>query len=130
MSSADRPLDRMDAAPLQQAAGRWRQLVDQNFRVAEDLAQEAVAAARAAALRRLDLRLDERQRDLKRSHTRELALLPASGPARAAAIDRHVEDLVQVQREKERLSRAISHATPRLVAAMAVRLLRARDASA
>jgi len=130
ISGSDKPLDRMDSAPLQQAADRWRVLVEQNFEIAEELAQQAVISERTAALVRLETRLDERQRDVKRSHARELALLPEGGGARKEAIDRHVDDLVQLRREKKRLSQAIENATPRLVGAIAVRLMRAKEASA
>lgn len=130
MTDHQRPLDRMDPSPLKSSADRWRKLVEQNHTSAERLADEALRTVQTESLQRLDATMGFRMRDLKRAHTRALLWLEQHDPARVEAT--RVEQLnavAQLTHEHERLAKAIGHARPRLLAAIAVRLMRAKQVS-
>ncbi|MEK7706101.1 MAG: SNF2-related protein [Myxococcota bacterium] len=127
--SEERRLERMDASPLKRAIDRWRTLVETNHVAADAQARAIVEAEAKLALERFRTVMAQRRRDLERSAARELAGLPARSQAvkdaKSSALARHEE----LEAEAERIERAISHATARLVAAVAVRLMRAKDVS-
>ena len=126
-----RALDRMDPAPLRASQERWRALVDANHEAAETVAQARIRDSAADAEMRLSRTMSARQRDLRRAQVRELANLPAAAPtgerlrleAQQEAAGRALEQ------EHQRLARALQAARPRLVAAVAVRLMRSRHVS-
>ncbi len=126
----ERPLGKMDSAPLREAGARWRRVVEQSYRAAQALADQAVLEARTIAEARLTEVLDRRQRDLRRAQARELAVLKSRDPARKKVVDRHVQELLALRRERKRLETALAQATARLIASVAVRLMRAKEASA
>jgi hypothetical protein len=124
-----RPLDRMDTTPLKEAIGRWRQLVETSFEAAAALADAEVERACARAVERLDDTFEQRTRDTKRAHARELAMLGTKAASRDEVAERQAGELASLDQERTRLSRAVENATPRLQAAVAVRLARARAVS-
>lgn len=130
LKSNERPLDRMDPSPLRGALPRWRSLVEQNHTVAERLAQNAVKESVAGAEKRLGEAMQRRRRDLERSFRRALESCPPESAQRQALEERNVEQMHEIERAHERMLTAIRHARPRLVAAMAVRLLRTKQVSA
>ena len=127
---ASRPLDRMDVAGVRAAGERWRRLVEQNYEVAEKLADEGLAAVRVAAEGRLNDTFAARGRDLKRAHARELHLMGSRKKERKEAESRHIGEAAALEVERQRFLRALGMASPRLVAAVAVRLMRAKAVSA
>jgi hypothetical protein len=56
--------------------------------------------------------------------------MPAKGPESKATVHRHVEKLLALRKEQRRLTQAVDNAVPRLSAVIAVRRLRAKEASA
>jgi ATP-dependent helicase HepA len=130
LDTSTRPLDRMDPAPLRQSFERWRKLIDQNHSAADAMAAEAVAGAVALAEKKLAAALVRREKHLKRAHARELAAYGARSKAKKAVQVRHESELATLAEERERLTNAIKNARQRLVAAVAVRLMRAKQVSA
>ncbi|MBI5507822.1 MAG: DEAD/DEAH box helicase family protein [Deltaproteobacteria bacterium] len=127
---ASRPLDRMDVAGIRTAGERWRRLVEQNYEAGEKLASAALTSDRERATVRLDEVFATRKRDLLRAQRRELGQPLPKGTKKKAVSVRHAEELAALHAERERIARALAHATPRLVAAMAVRMMRAKAVSA
>jgi ATP-dependent helicase HepA len=127
---AGRPLDRMDVAGIRAAGDRWRKLVEQNYAAVAKLADEGLARARIAAEARLTEVLTLRRRDLQRAHTRELLSLSPRKKERKVVETRHAEEIVALEAERQRILRALSLASPRLVIAVAVRMMRAKAVSA
>jgi ATP-dependent helicase HepA len=130
LSSSARPLDRMDPSPLRGSYERWRRLVESNYGEAEKLATAAIAESVAQAQARLEETLSRRQRHLARAQARELASLGPRSRARQAVSGRQELERAQLGQERERLATAIANTRPRLIAAVAVRLMRAREVSA
>lgn len=124
-----RPLDRMDAAPLRAAVQRWGKLVEQSFTAAEPVVKQATSEAAAQARQRLKARTAQRRRYLDRQLKRRLAEPGLNAAAKAAAKAEHGENVAELDREDERLRRAIEHARPRLLSAVAVRLIKSRQVS-
>ena len=126
-----RGLDRMDPAPLRSNAERWRGLVDGNHSSAEAVATAQVRDAAADAEMALSRAMSLRQRHLRRAQARELANLPASGPTgeRLQLQERHRAAGDALGQEHQRLAAALQAARPRLVAVVAVRLMRSRHVS-
>jgi len=128
--SGDRNLDRMDPAPLKTNLSRWQGVVDTTYENALALAQDTVRSAISRARERLDASLSGHEKSLRRAHTRELFSLGAKTKARATVVARQRADLEQAAKERARMNVALEAATPRLIAAVAVRLLKSREVSA
>ena len=90
----------------------------------------ALSKVRKVALEKLEATFERRHRDTKRAHLREMTSLPPRGSRRKEAADRHVDDLVQLRRDRQRLHQAVDNTTQRLVAVVALRLVRASEVSA
>lgn len=124
-----RSLDRMDPKPLRQNLKRWAALVEQNYQVAEQHAEALLQKAVRAAQQRLDANFDAREKHLRRAHAREVAGLSAQNSTYKhleAAFRGHLERL---HAEKARVEASLGAARPRLVAAVAVRLVRVKEVS-
>lgn len=130
LEQADRRLDRMDAEPLKQAVARWQGLVQKNHAAAETLANDLVARDCEAARGRIEKALGERARELRRSQARALALVKAKSKAAKELERAHAEQTALLAAEKAKLLGAVEHVAPRLVAVVAVRLMRAKQVSA
>ena len=130
LERSTRPLDRMDPSPLRGAVDRWRKLVDANHEAAEKLASDAVARVVALARSRADESLARRERHLGRAHARELAGLGPRSKSKKGIEARQADERAAFDRERERLTTALVNVRPRLIAAVAVRLMRAREVSA
>lgn len=126
---SSRRLDRMDAAPLKQNARRWQRLVEENFAAGEAMVDAAADEALVRARKRLKARFLDRRKHRKRSQQRELAGLGRRASGREALAAAHTEALERLEAERERISCAIDFARPRLLAAVAVRLMRATEVS-
>jgi ATP-dependent helicase HepA len=128
MLDDDKPLDRMDPAPLRAAVERWRRLVQQNYEAAEPLAEKAVESASGEALARLEVSLTSRRRHLDRQLER--ILQGSSGKdLRARGQADHAQAVSALEAEGQRLRVAIEYARPRLHGAAAVRLVKTRRVS-
>lgn len=130
LDDPERTFDRMDPTPLKGSIGRWRNLVDANYAKAEQLAGEAMADAAKQAHARLEVAFGRRERDLKRSQTRELATTKARSKARKELEVQHAEAREALAAEKARIAKAIDNALPRLQVALALRLMRVKSVSA
>lgn len=124
-----RALDRMDASPLRGSMERWRMLVERNYESVESLAQGAIDTAVVTAQARFDAVAAKRKRHLKRSIARRLSMLGQKTEAYAQAKAESNAALETLLAQTEQLGAAIADARPRLVAAVAVRMLRTRHVS-
>jgi ATP-dependent helicase HepA len=124
-----RSLDRMDASPLRGSMERWRMLVERNYASVEGLAQTAISDAIAAAQQRFDKVAAQRIRHLNRSIARRLSTLNKKTQAYGQA--KQDSELAQhkMAAQTDKLAKAIADARPRLVAVVAVRMLRTRHVS-
>ncbi len=130
LTTTEKPLDRMDPGPLKSALPRWRALVEQNFGIADNLARDAVDKSCANAQARLAERIAQRHRNLKRSQVRELNLIGDDKDLGKQARKRHKVERAEIDADAERLKNAVSNVTPRLIAVVAVRMMRIKQASA
>jgi len=130
LTDSRRPFDRMDIGALKGSGERWRRLVEQNHAQAEKLADDILSRSRHQALACVAEGYAARERDLLRSHARELTLLGEAHPKRTAALERHTQERGALAEEKSRIETAFELARPRLIAAVAVRMVRAKDVSA
>lgn len=122
-----RPFDRMDPKPLRAAISRWRQLVDRNHQQATELVKKEIEDAVAGARTRFSQWHQRRERDLERMQRRERSrCLPEQ---LELLEERHEEEVVQLNHERSRMLTAFEHARSRLLAAVAVRLMRAKQVS-
>jgi ATP-dependent helicase HepA len=116
---ADVELDRMDAGPLRASQERWMNLVEQLGSRAAALAEGAVDKARSRAREQMELHftraLRRLQRRLARADAGAASLLEAHG--------------TRLAKDREVARMAIAGARPRLQAALAVRLVRAKGVS-
>ncbi|RYF10107.1 MAG: hypothetical protein EOO40_05750, partial [Deltaproteobacteria bacterium] len=129
LTDASRPLDRMDAAPLRASINRWQRLCEQNFAAVEGHAGAAVGRASSAALQRAATAQAARRRDLRRSQARTLQAQGKAATSRHALQASHQEALEQLGQAEQRVLAAIRRSQPRLMAALAVRLLRTKHVS-
>ena len=130
LKTNERPLDRMDLAPLRGSMDRWRKLVDGNYAAVETLADAAITTAGHQAARRLSVDFADRRRHLERSQARELAELKPKAKARKELLERHAAATAALDADLTRLTQAIGYARPRLLTALAVRLMRTKQVSA
>jgi len=129
LDSGERPLDRMDATPLKRTAERWRAIVEENHTVVEALAQVAVDEELARARTKLAETIATRQKHLLRSQARELSVYGARSRARTQMQARQEAARAALAAEAERVTHAIDNTRPRLIAAVAVRLMRVKQVS-
>jgi ATP-dependent helicase HepA len=130
LADTHRQLDRMDPSPLRRSLDRWRRIIDQNYQAAEALANTAMGRAITHAVEKLDEAVAQRDRHLVRAQARELAAYASRARARKAVEARHAEAREGLEEERRRLQVSIENARPRLIAAIAVRLMRVKDVSA
>ncbi len=130
LDGSSRPMDRMDPTPLRQSYERWRKLIDQNYDAAEKLVTEAMTQAVGNAEKKVTAALAERDKHLRRAHARELSAYGPKSKARKQVEARQASELERFTEERERLVKAVRDARPRLQAAVAVRLMRAKQVSA
>lgn len=129
LKTNERNLDRMDPGPLRSNFERWRKLVDGNYTAVELIAEATVRKAVEVARERAEVTLDERRRHLLRSQARELAELEPGLQEQGDVLARHATAQEALFADGERLLNALTHARPRLVTAMAVRLMRTKQVS-
>lgn len=129
LAGEERRLERMDVSPLKRSPDRWRALVASSHDVADVLVRSLVEREAQLALERLTAATARRRRDLERATTREVAKLRAGSVAAKKAKARAKDEAARLAGEHDTLSRAVGHATARLVAAVAVRLMRAKEVS-
>jgi hypothetical protein len=108
----------MDPNLLKGNLEKWRTLIEKNYIASEKLAEQAVSVSKESALLRLQRVFVLREQHAKRAAKRAVNQgFEASG---------ELEKLVQ---EKAKLEKAIENSTPRLLAAVAVRLMRTKQVS-
>lgn len=125
---AERALDRMDVAPLQQAAQRWRRLVDGNHDCAEAMAAETFQGVCVGARDRMAQAFTARRRWLNQQHTREVQQLKSAAARRERELLLQ-SALAQLDEQHQRIDQCLAQARPQLVGAMAIRLMRAKRVS-
>ena len=86
-------------------------------------------AGQFASAMRLEGTMSVRLRNLRRAHARELSRARAIGSNLDALSVRQTAETAALDAEGERLATVLGHATPRLLAAVAVRLMRAKQVS-
>jgi hypothetical protein len=127
-----RPLDRMDASPLKGSIERWRMLVERNCDVAQGLADEALEDEIVQARTRLEQAYERRSRYLDRQALRERTHLTACDVGEQEIRDaqaRHEVARESLELGHDKMMRALGNVRPRLQAAVAVRLVKARRVS-
>ena len=125
---SDRRLERMDARPLRSNQKRWARLVQTTYDAAEKMVAAQLQRVTDDARAQLEFESARRRRDLERSQARELSLIEAG--MRDDAQLRQAAAMRTLVQEQERLRTAIDHARGQVFAAVAVRLLRAKQVSA
>ena len=120
----------MEQLQLKTPYGSLLDLLCHTFDAAEVLASKGIDEARVAAKRRLQESMDKRERDLGRQHARDVARTNPTTEAQKVELDaRHETARAEVAMEGQRVEAALDHARPRLVAAVAVRLMKAKHVS-
>ncbi|MDP7039681.1 MAG: SNF2-related protein [Myxococcota bacterium] len=128
LDDVERPLEKMDAAPLRGMIGRWRGLVDANYKAAQTLIDEDLTALCVEAGKKIEDVYEQRLRVMGRKQKRALA--------RVSSADK--ENLMVAQKEEREmllsyfdgLRGRLGDMTPRLQAVLALRLLKASEVSA
>ena len=128
LDDVERPLEKMDAAPLRGMIGRWRGLVDANYKAAQTLIDEDLTALCVEAGKKIEDVYEQRLRVMGRKQKRALA--------RVSSADK--ENLMLAQKEEREmllsyfdgLRGRLGDMTPRLQAVLALRLLKASEVSA
>jgi ATP-dependent helicase HepA len=131
LSDPNRSFDRMDVSILRKNADRWRKLVESNHTSAEAWVEKQLEKAILEACTKVRKLSALRERDLQRKHTREL--LPwkeAKQQPPHTLVQTQEDEKTQLQEETQRLIRGIEKTRPHLVAAVALRLMRAKSVSA
>lgn len=129
LANSERPLDRMDPAPLRTSIARWRKLVDQNHESAQKLSDEVAGKSRELAAMRLMQLFTQRERDLRRSQARELQSIKPKSKQRKDLEAQHDLARRDLAEDKQKITQAIENAVPRLQAVMAVRLMKVKQVS-
>ena len=124
------PLDRMDAAPLKNALGRWRSLVESTYEHASEWAGQDLEHVVAEGRKNLNAAMARRERSIRRQIRRRLQSLGPKSRARKKVEAEEKEALRLLAQEKERLSAAMGQTHPHLISAVAVRLVRSKSVSA
>jgi ATP-dependent helicase HepA len=125
----DKPLDRMDDKPLKAAQQQWRRLVEQNHDLAERQAQIWAEQALKAALKKLTQQAKTQNRNLERQVKRRLQGVDDS--ERSQHIEQeHIALCKQLKLENQLIKKTLKGGGPRLLGAMAVRLVKAKTVSA
>ena len=122
----ERNLEKMDPTPLRASVDRWSKLVEQNFEAAVSLADKKVGSLTDAALRRFDDRWADKRRNLERALARDLVVSGSDAKAKKE----QSRTLAAFDAKRDALREATQTVRSRLVAAMAVRLMKASSVSA
>jgi len=127
LTDSDIELERMDPAPLKKAVGRWSALVESNYKVAEQEAEDRLVELRVSARQALEERYQTRIERLRRTYARRLFRASEETENSIVAERDHAIESLEAAWSKDR--RYLDSVKARPYVGAAVRFLGARSVS-